>query len=213
MTGSFLSLLYVLNGSAPRRLALCVALRFATFHSVRLMHERLLSTPSDPVCWVLQGWLHQRMGVAILVSSSLSPVCARGQFLVGPVTPHFLLFCRHNEIFLFLSENIWWPLWTREMRIWDVMWLPWHMCSCSFLTIFVKLNMHWLFFFILSLQKMEAKRSMSVSLVTCSYCHCISPLKRRLSFLINGSLIIEAVQVDKIHVLSCLPDELSAARI
>ena len=36
-------------------------------------------TLSDLVRWVLWDWWHQRMGVAILISSSLSPFCARGQ--------------------------------------------------------------------------------------------------------------------------------------
>lgn len=39
------------------------------------------------------------------------------------------------------------------------------------------------------------------------------PLKSRPSFTINGSLIIEGVLVDKIHVLSCLPEELSVAKM
>lgn len=39
-----------------------------------------------------------------------------------------------------------------------------------------------------------------------------SALKSRLSFAINGSLIIESVLVDKIHVLSCLPEESSVAK-
>lgn len=85
-------------------------------------------------------------------------------------------------VLLFLSENIWWLLWTREIRIWSIMWLPWHMFSCSFLITFVKLNMHWFFsnVFILSLQrKRKKKRSISVSLVTCCYCHCSSPFKKQ----------------------------------
>lgn len=39
-----------------------------------------------------------------------------------------------------------------------------------------------------------------------------SALKSSLSFTINGSLIIEAVLVDKIHVLSCLLEESSEAK-
>lgn len=64
------------------------------------MYEHLLGALSDPVCWVLQGWLHQSMGVAILISSSRSLVCARHQILAGPVMQHFLLLCRHKGIFL-----------------------------------------------------------------------------------------------------------------
>lgn len=62
-------------------------------HCVLFALEQLLSTLSDLVCWVLQGCWHQRMGVAILISSSLSPVCARGQILNGPVTQRSLLLC------------------------------------------------------------------------------------------------------------------------
>lgn len=83
-----------------------IVLYYAACHFV---YEQLLRTLSDPVGWALQGWWHQRMGVAILISSSLSPVCAEGQILTGPVTQHF---CRHNEIFLccllLSSESSWW---------------------------------------------------------------------------------------------------------
>ena len=49
----------------------------AACFGVFLVYKLLLSTLSDLVGWVLQGSLHQRMG-AILISSSPSPVCARG---------------------------------------------------------------------------------------------------------------------------------------
>lgn len=79
-----------------------------------------------------------------------------------------------------------------------------------FFITFLKLKMYWFFsdVVISSWQK-----SISMAQATCCYCHCIFPLKSRLSFPINGSLIIEAAQVDEMHVLSCLPDELPVARM
>lgn len=158
----------------------CALPRFTVCVSC-LVHERLLSTPSDPVCWVLQGWLHQKMGVAILVSSSFS-----------------LLFVQEANFWLVLWRNIFCSS-ADTMR---------SFCSClrtsdghcglerseygtlcdclgtCALALFLQFSwsltcIDFFFFFILSLQKEEEKRSMSVSRVTCSYCHCISPLKKK----------------------------------
>lgn len=74
-----------------------------------------------------------------------------------------------------------------------------YLCSLSispslcFIT-FLKLKMYW---FSPDVVISSRQKSISMSLATCCCCHCIFPLKSGLSFSINGSLIIEAAQVDK----------------
>lgn len=179
---------------------------------VFLVYEQLLSTLSDPVCWVLQGWLHQRMGVAILIFSSVSLV---SWFLLVLWCNIFLLSCRHNEIFLLLPScsclgNIWRCLWTRQIRMWSTVRSPCHLPYHSFFKIVFSRPKNILISLMFSPHSAQ-KESIHVSLVACcSLPRCLSFWESRLSLSINGSLIIECLLVDKIHAPSRFPEELSA---
>lgn len=54
------------------------------------------------------------------------------------VTQRVLLICRHNEIFLLLSVCS--RLWTEEIRIWGIIWLPLLLLSLCFLITFLTEN-------------------------------------------------------------------------
>lgn len=207
----------LLHWIARRWYALCVVCAWATAeHTIR---SGVLGSP---------GLLTSEDGSSHLdLQLSISCLCKRpnSQWSCDATFSAPLLLCRHNEIFFCLSFS---PV---SVSVYSLLSKPGEhnglrrsafevLCGylCASLSIspslcfitFLKLKMYW---FPPDVVISSRQKSISMSLATCCCCHCIFPLKSGLSFSINGSLIIEAVQVDKMHVLSCLPDKLSVARM
>lgn len=131
------------------------------------------------------------------------------------VTQRVLLICRHNEIFLLLSVCS--RLWTEEIRIWGIIWLPLLLLSLCFLITFLTENV--LIYLwcchLISQKKKKKEKSISMAVVTCCYCHCFvlfppPPLFKKLAVVFNQWVINywgAAGWQDAHH------DELTAARM